>query len=91
MRGVLKASVGFLPAKPDHQNTTALVTVVPSTTGPGVLVRVRFDNTVWDSGDNSKTKIVLTKETYDDFFSRVKHDLDAPAIPPPKGGQDLSK
>ncbi|CAH2771313.1 MAG: hypothetical protein CBARDCOR_1452 [uncultured Caballeronia sp.] len=60
-------------------------------TGPGVLVRVRFDNTVWDSGSDSKTKIVLTKETYDDFFSRVKHDLDAPVIPPPKGGQYLSK
>jgi len=91
LRGVLKTRVGFLPAKPDHQNTTALVTVTPSTTGPGVVVRVRFDNTVWDSGGDAKTKTVLTKETYDDFFARVKHDLDAPVVPAPKGGEGESK
>lgn len=91
LRGVLKTRVGLLPAKPDHQYTTALVTVRASAMGPGVAVRVRFDNTLWDSGGDSQTKIVLAKDAYDHFFARVKHDLDALAVPAPKGGDALSK
>ncbi|WP_258167664.1 hypothetical protein [Paraburkholderia sp. BL21I4N1] len=84
VRGVLKSKIGSLPAKPDHQYTTALVSVRPPVSGSGVIVRARFDNTVWDSNGDARSKTVLAREDYDAFFSKVEaalHDSPAPFRP----------
>ncbi|MFM0591459.1 MULTISPECIES: hypothetical protein [Paraburkholderia] len=81
VRGVLKARLGGLPAKPDHQYTAALVSVRPAVSGPGVIVRARFDNTVWDSNGDARTKTVLAREDYDAFFTKVDAALRGNAAP----------
>jgi hypothetical protein len=74
LRGVLKSKVGMLPAKPDHQYTTALVSVRADGQG-GATVRARFDNTVWDSNGDSQSKTVIAPSMYDDFFKLVSRAL----------------
>ncbi|ASL47381.1 hypothetical protein bAD24_III08295 [Burkholderia sp. AD24] len=81
VRGVLKSRLGALPAKPDHQYTTALVSVRPAVSGPGVIVRARFDKTVWDSNGDARTKTVLAREDYEAFFTRVDAALRDGAAP----------
>ncbi|HTD05547.1 MAG TPA: hypothetical protein VK751_17225, partial [Undibacterium sp.] len=81
LRGVLSAKIGLLPAKPDHQYTAALVSARRSANGSGVTLRVRFDNTVWDSSGNSKTKTVVAREAYDSFFSHIEEALNASTAP----------
>lgn len=81
VRGVLKSKIGSLPAKPDHQYTAALVSVRPAVGGPGLIVRARFDNTVWDSNGDARTKTVLAREDYDAFFVKVEAALRDGAAP----------
>nr|WKF62076.1 hypothetical protein HUO10_006608 [Paraburkholderia busanensis] len=71
MRGVLKARLGMMPAKPDHQYTSALVSVRSAPNGKGVIVRARFDNTVWDSNGDARTKTVIARADYDAFFEKI--------------------
>ncbi|MFL9874530.1 hypothetical protein [Paraburkholderia megapolitana] len=75
LRGVVKAKFGFLPAKPDHQYTTALVSVRATEHGHGVVVRARFDNTVYDTNGDSQTKTVIKPDAYDDFFALTARAL----------------
>ena len=75
LRGVVKAKFGFLPAKPDHQYTTALVSVRAAEHGRGVVVRARFDNTVYDTNGDSQTKTVIKPAAYDDFFTLTARAL----------------
>lgn len=81
LRGVLKTRTGMLPAKPDHQYTAALVSVRPAADGQGVVVRARFDNTVWDSNGDARTKTVLARDAYDGFFARVDAALHGSVAP----------
>lgn len=85
LRGVLKTKLGMLPARPDHQYTTALISVRPAADGQGAQVRVRFDNTVWDSNGDSKTQTVVEQAAYDAFFTRLAEALKSangmPALP----------
>lgn len=74
LRGVLKSKVGMLPAKPDHQYTTALVSVRVDGRG-GATVRTRFDNTVWDSNGDSQSKTIVAPSAYEDFFKLVSRAL----------------
>ncbi|WP_246216378.1 hypothetical protein [Paraburkholderia agricolaris] len=81
LRGVLKTRIGMLPAKPDHQYTAALVSVRPAESGQGVVVRARFDNTVWDSNGDARTKTVLAREEYEAFFGKVGEALNGALAP----------
>lgn len=81
LRGVLKTRIGMLPAKPDHQYTAALVSVRAAEGGRGVVVRARFDNTVWDSNGDARTKTVLAREDYDAFFGKVGEALNGAVAP----------
>lgn len=74
LRGVVKSKVGMLPAKPDHQYTTALVSVRVDGRG-GATVRARFDNTVWDSNGDSQSKTIVAASAYEDFFKLVGRAL----------------
>lgn len=75
LRGVVKSRFGLLPARPDHEYTTALVSVRPAEHGRGVVVRARFDSTVYDSNGDSKTKTVIKPSAYDEFFSLTARAL----------------
>jgi hypothetical protein len=81
LRGVLKTRLGMLPAKPDHQYTAALVSVCAAEGGQGVVVRVRFDNTVWDSNGDARTKTVLARDEYEAFFGKVGEALNGALAP----------
>ncbi|MFM0289605.1 hypothetical protein [Paraburkholderia megapolitana] len=80
LRGVVKAKFGFLPAKPDHQYTTALVSVRAAEHGRGVVVRARFDNTVYDTNGDSQTKTVIKPDAYDDFFALTARALNGESL-----------
>jgi hypothetical protein len=78
LRGVLRARIGGLLAKPDHERVAAIVAVRPAEIAAtsrrpaaGSLVRVRFDRTVWDSNGDARTETVLQREFYGDFFAVV--------------------
>lgn len=71
LRGVLRAKIGLLPARPDHERLMAIVAVRAGEGGQGALVRVRFDRTVWDSNGDSRTKVALEQEIYDGFFGKT--------------------
>lgn len=71
LRGALKARIGGLPAKPDHDRVAVIVLVRPEANPKGTSVRVRFDRTVWDSNGDARTETLLTRETYDAFFAGV--------------------
>ncbi|NPT47211.1 hypothetical protein GNZ12_39180 [Paraburkholderia sp. 1N] len=65
LRGVLKTSIGMLPAEG----------------GQGVVVRARFDDTVWDSNGDARTKTVLARDEYDAFFGKVGEALNSALTP----------
>lgn len=69
LRGVLKSKIGILPAKPDHQTTTAMIAVKEY--GKGILIRARFERTIWDSNGDSKKNVLIDELTYTSFFSAV--------------------
>ncbi|WP_246287299.1 hypothetical protein [Paraburkholderia sediminicola] len=81
LRGVLKTRISMLPAKPDHQYTAALVSVRAAEGGQGVIVRARFDNTVWDSNGDARTKTVLARGDYEAFFGKVSEALNGTLAP----------
>ncbi len=68
LRGALKARIGGLPAKPDHERVAAVVTVRTAPDTRGAIVRARFDRTVWDSNGDSRTKTVVEPAYYQTFF-----------------------
>ncbi|KVD71678.1 hypothetical protein [Burkholderia ubonensis] len=70
LRGAVKARIGFLPAKPDHERVAAIVTVRVTSTRDTV-VRARFNRTVWDSNGDSRTKTVVEPDFYQTFFAEV--------------------
>ncbi len=70
LRGALKARIGGLPAKPDHERVAAIVTV-RLTSARATVVRARFDRTVWDSNGDSRTKTVIEPEYYQTFFGEM--------------------
>jgi hypothetical protein len=82
LRGILKTRIGMLPAKPDHERMAAIATVRAREDGRGVLVRVRFDRTVWDSNGDSRTKAVLDREIYEGFFAQTGKALCSPSCVP---------
>ncbi|WP_244132430.1 MULTISPECIES: hypothetical protein [Burkholderia] len=71
LRGALKARIGMLPTKPDHERVAAIVTVRAGRDAHGAIVRARFDRTVWDSAGDSRTKTVMEPEYYQAFFTEV--------------------
>ncbi|WP_244136417.1 hypothetical protein [Burkholderia sp. BCC0405] len=71
LRGALKARIGMLPTKPDHERVAAIVTVRAGRDAHAAIVRARFDRTVWDSAGDSRTKTVLEPEYYQAFFTEV--------------------
>ncbi|RQZ90537.1 hypothetical protein DF053_06560 [Burkholderia cepacia] len=71
LRGALKARIGMLPTKPDHERVAAIVTVRAGRDAHVAIVRARFDRTVWDSAGDSRTKTVMEPEYYQAFFSEV--------------------
>lgn len=79
LRGALKQKFGALPAKPDHQYTAALVSVRADGHG-GAELRARFENTVYDSNGDSKTKTLIDSASYDDFCKLVGDALDGKPI-----------
>ncbi|WP_321903213.1 hypothetical protein [Burkholderia cenocepacia] len=79
LRGALKQKFGALPAKPDHQYTVALVSVRADGHG-GAEVRARFENTVYDSNGDSKTRTLIDSASYDDFFKLVGAALNGEPI-----------
>ncbi|PCE29856.1 hypothetical protein BZL54_23900 [Burkholderia ubonensis subsp. mesacidophila] len=70
LRGAVKARIGFLPAKPDHERVAAIVTVRETSTRD-MVVRARFNRTVWDSNGDSRTKTVVEPAFYQTFFEEV--------------------
>jgi len=78
LRGVLKSKIGILPAKPDHQMTMAMITVKEY--GTGILVRARFERTVWDNNGDSKTSVVMDEKIYTTFFSAFSQSLEGDRI-----------
>jgi hypothetical protein len=70
LRGVLKQKLPFLPKKPDHQSTRALVAVRPGLAA-GTLVHLELEDTVWDSNGDSVTTEVTAAQRYQDFFGRL--------------------
>ncbi|MGU7783616.1 hypothetical protein [Burkholderia sp. PU8-34] len=74
LRGAVKARIGWVPAKPDHERVAAIV-AVRTTRGTGgtddAMVRVRFDRTVWDSNGDSRSKTVVEPAFYQTFFAAV--------------------
>ncbi|NTZ04745.1 hypothetical protein FCJ60_02855 [Burkholderia metallica] len=70
LRGGLKAKIGGLPAKPDHERVAAVV-AVRVTSARDVIVRARFDRTVWDSNGDSRMKTVAEPDYYQTFFSAM--------------------
>ncbi|RQS31688.1 hypothetical protein DIE03_13485 [Burkholderia sp. Bp8992] len=70
LRGALKAKIGGLPAKPDHERVNAVVSV-RVTLARDVIVRARFDRTVWDSNGDSRMKTVVEPDYYQTFFSAM--------------------
>ncbi|WP_031402635.1 hypothetical protein [Burkholderia paludis] len=71
LRGALKARIGMLPVKPDHERVAAIVTVRAGPDAHVAIVRARFDRTVWDSAGDSRTKTVMEPEYYQTFFTEV--------------------
>ncbi|MDN7876796.1 hypothetical protein [Burkholderia aenigmatica] len=81
LRGALKARIGMLPVKPDHERVAAIVTVRAGrdvhvadahvANAHVAIVRARFDRTVWDSAGDSRTKTVMEPEYYQAFFTEV--------------------
>ncbi|MCA8097742.1 hypothetical protein [Burkholderia contaminans] len=71
LRGALKARIGMLPTKPDHERVAAIVTVRAGQDAHVAIVRARFDRTVWDSAGDSRTKTVMEPEYYQAFFTEV--------------------
>ncbi|KAG8154716.1 hypothetical protein BFF94_003885 [Burkholderia catarinensis] len=71
LRGALKARIGMLPTKPDHERVAAVVTVRAGREAHVAIVRARFDRTVWDSAGDSRTKTVTEPEYYQAFFTDV--------------------
>lgn len=69
-RGAMRARIGWLPAKPDHERVAAIVTVRETGTRDTV-VRARFNRTVWDSNGDSRTKAVVEPAFYQTFFEDV--------------------
>ncbi|WP_241026124.1 hypothetical protein [Burkholderia sp. Tr-20390] len=70
LRGALKARIGGLPAKPDHERIAAVVTVRVTATHDAI-VRARFDRTVWDSNGDSRMKTIVEPDFYQTFFSAM--------------------
>ncbi|OXJ11907.1 hypothetical protein CFB39_31150 [Burkholderia sp. AU6039] len=70
LRGALKARIGGLPAKPDHERIAAVVTV-RVTAARDAIVRARFDRTVWDSNGDSRMKTIVEPDYYQTFFSAI--------------------
>ncbi|MCA8066144.1 hypothetical protein LGM89_29695 [Burkholderia sp. AU31624] len=70
LRGALKARIGGLPAKPDHERIAAVVTVRVTATHDAI-VRARFDRTVWDSNGDSRMKTIVEPDYYQTFFSAM--------------------
>ncbi|MBN3746932.1 hypothetical protein G3N96_16035 [Burkholderia sp. Se-20373] len=70
LRGALKARIGGLPAKPDHERVAAVVTV-RVTAARDAIVRARFDRTVWDSNGDSRMKTIVEPDFYQTFFSAM--------------------
>ncbi|WP_246174423.1 hypothetical protein [Pandoraea bronchicola] len=81
LRGALKSRIGGLPAKPDHERLAAIVAVRPAGEVRGLLVRVRFDRTVWDSNGDARTETVLERDVYDGFFAGIDTSLKGGANP----------
>lgn len=69
LRGVLKQKVPFMPKKPDHQSTRALVAVRPGLAA-GTLVHLELEDTVWDSNGDSTTTEATAAQRYQEFFGR---------------------
>ncbi|WP_259460921.1 hypothetical protein [Paraburkholderia sp. BL23I1N1] len=67
LRGALKARIGGLPAKADHERVAAVVTVRASG-AHDAIVRARFDRTVWNSNGDSRMKTVVEPAYYQAFF-----------------------
>ncbi len=70
LRGALKARIGGLPAKPDHERVAAVVTV-RVTAARDAIVRARFDRTVWDSNGDSRMKTIVEPDYYQTFFGAM--------------------
>ncbi|WP_254606541.1 hypothetical protein [Burkholderia contaminans] len=70
LRGALKARIGGLPAKPDHERVAAVVTV-RVTAARDAIVRARFDRTVWDSNGDSRMKTIVEPDYYQTFFDAM--------------------
>ena len=71
LRGLWKSKL-WMPAKPDHQTTEAMVVMVPVNHLHDVAVRIRFRQTVWDSNGDSRTRVLSEAEAYQAFFSRLQ-------------------
>jgi hypothetical protein len=71
LRGVLKQRLGFLPKKPDHQSTRALV-AVRTGLAAGTLVHLELEDTVWDARGDSVTATDTTAQRYQEFFDRFE-------------------
>ncbi|MBN3788406.1 hypothetical protein [Burkholderia sp. Ac-20353] len=71
LRGAVKARIGWIPAKPDHERVAAVVTVREMLASRETVVRARFDRTVWDSNGDSRTKTVVEPAYYQAFFDEV--------------------
>ncbi|WP_256946714.1 MULTISPECIES: hypothetical protein [Burkholderia] len=75
LRGALKARIGGLPAKPDHERVAAVVTV-RVTAAHDAIVRARFDRTIWDSNGDSRMKTIVEPDFYQTFFSAMDKAMD---------------
>jgi len=71
-RGILKARIGGLPGRPDHERMAAIITVRTVDGKQELLVRVRFDRTVWDSNGDARTETVIQKDVYEGFFGALE-------------------
>ncbi|MGU7770091.1 hypothetical protein ACV229_07895 [Burkholderia sp. MR1-5-21] len=71
LRGAVKARIGWIPAKPDHERVAAIVAVRTTHGSRDTTVRARFDRTVWDSNGDSRTKTVVEPAFYQTFFAEV--------------------
>lgn len=61
-----------LPAKPDHTQIKALVTIQPRPAESSMLVSVRFEETVWDSNGDAKSRIITEPDLYHRFFKNYE-------------------
>ncbi|PHV09750.1 hypothetical protein [Chitinimonas sp. BJB300] len=75
IRTLFKSKGIPLSGKPDHESMRALVYIRPNSTNNTLMVRTRFDVTIWDTNGDARSTTVHDGAIYNCFFSRLNSIL----------------